>query len=124
MQYACGAAHTTWSPGLDALSGLAELYAGGNPLASLRALRPLHALRGLAALDLAGCPTAALPDCRAHCVFHLAALQARAQFVFVCVGCVVCPLLLQAGRPSQTACIFTNAGAHELSAPLGTAFCA
>ncbi len=93
--------HTqTWSPGLDALSGLAELYAGGNPLASLRALRPLHALRGLAALDLAGCPAAALPDCRAHCVFHLAALQARPRCVFcVCgVRCVPTAAAPRAGH--------------------------
>lgn len=61
--------------GLEALAALCELYVGGNPLATLRALRPLHPLHCLAALDLASCPLAALPDCRAHCLFHLSALQ-------------------------------------------------
>lgn len=66
----------TWpTTGLETLAGLCELYAGGNPLATLRALRPLHPLQRLAALDLAACPLAALPDCRAHCLFHLSALQ-------------------------------------------------
>ena len=63
------------STGLEALAALCELYAGGNPLATLRALRPLHPLQRLAALNLAACPLAALPDCRPHCLFHLSALQ-------------------------------------------------
>lgn len=63
--------------GLEALAGLCELYAGGNPLATLRTQRPLAALRCLALLGAAGCPLAALPDYRHHCLFHLPALQAR-----------------------------------------------
>ena len=63
--------------GLEVLAALCELYVGGNPLATLRALRPLYPLHCLAVLDLATCPLAALPDCHPHCLFHLSALQVR-----------------------------------------------